>query len=233
MNQTHISPSGQAKWAKVFSPNMKFISDKKPHGTYEVDLILTENEAKPLISLLTDMDNANYAQVANNALKKHREKAQGRKDTFKDGLDFAKKKGIERNPLPFKPELDESLEKTGNIVFKFKEDAKWVRKSDGQEWDMKPKVVNAKNKKWDAGIEIGNGSTIKVAYEVSPYYATATGVTLKLRGLQVITLVEYGGGSGSASALFNEEEGEDIGAEEVADQVSEMFAEQSAEDVPF
>jgi len=51
-----------------------------------------------------------------------------------------------------------------------------------------------------------------------------------LRGVQVINLVEYGGGRDSE--FFGEEEGDDIGAA-VAEQASEMFAEQSAEDVPF
>ena len=228
MNQIHISPSGRAKWSKVLTPNMKFADDKKPYGTFEQDLILTQEAATPLIRLLTDLDNANFAQAASDALKSHQEK--GGKGVFKDAADFARKKKIERNPLPFKPEVDENLEETGGIVFKFKEDAKWVRKSDGKEWDMTPKVVNAKNKPWDNSIEIGNGSIIKVAYEVSPYTKPCCGVSIKLRGVQVINLVEYGGGRDSE--FFSEEEGDDIGAA-VADQASEMFAEQSAEDVPF
>ena len=230
--QTHISPSGRGQWLKVLAPNMRFVSETKPHGTYDAEQVLTPEEAKPLIELITNMDNAHFSQVASDALKAHREKNPGTKDTFKDGLDFAKKKGIERNPLPFKPELDAYLEETGNIVFKYKEDAKWVRKSDGKEWDMRPKVVNHKNQKWDENVEIGNGSIIKVAFEMSPYYAKAVGVSLKLRGVQVISLVEYGGGSGPG--LFREEEGDtpDM-AEAAVTQAEEMFANTEAEDVPF
>lgn len=63
---------------------------------------------------------------------------------------------------------------------------------------------------WDKLI--GNGSIIKVSYLVSPYYMASTktvGISFKLRAIQVIKLVEYGGSEfsdESEDAPFSEEE---------------------------
>jgi len=95
---------------------------------------------------------------------------------------------------------------------------------------MKPKTVNAKNKKWDEAIDIGNGSTGKVAFEINPYQKPACGVSIKLRGVQVLDWVEYGGSKGGAS-YFSEEEGEDINAEDAVETAEELFKEEA--DVPF
>ena len=54
---------------------------------------------------------------------------------------------------------------------------------------------------------IGNGSVVKMAVEPYPYMMPATqtvGVTLRLKALQVIDLVEYGN---SVSSIFDEEDG--------------------------
>jgi len=224
-----VSPKGRLEWAKLFQPEMKFVTEAKPHGFYAVDLILSKEDAEPLQKLLKEMDDANYKQAADDALKEHRKK-NGKKDSFKDGLAFAKAKGIERNDIPGKPVKDQNFKETGEIKFSFKEDAQWVRKKDGKTWDMKPKVVNAKLKPWDQTIDIGNDSTGKVLYEMNTYQTPACGVSIKLRGVQVIDWVEYGGGKNSSP--FQVEEGEDINSEDVVTDAENMFSEETA-DVPF
>jgi hypothetical protein len=224
-----ISPVGRLEWAKLFQPDKKFASEQKPHGIYSVDLILPKDQAAPLLKLLKEMDDANFKQTANDALKEYREK-NDKKDKFKDGAAFAKAKGIQRNAVPGKPVKDDNLEETGEIRFQFREDAKWVKKDGSQVWDMKPKTVNAKNKKWDEEVDIGNGSTGKVAFEINPYQKPACGVSIKLRGVQVLEWVEYGGSKGGAS-YFAEEEGKDINAEDAVETAEELFKEES--DVPF
>ena len=181
-----------------------------------------------MLKLLKDMDDANYKQAANDALKAHRDK-NGKKDSFKDGLAFAKAKGLERNDLPGKPVKDQNFNETGEIKFSFKEDAKWVKRDGSQEWDMKPKVVNAKNKKWDEEVDIGNGSTGKIAFEINPYQKPACGVSIKLRGVQVLEWVEYGGSK--SSSPFQVEEGDDINSEDAVNAAESLFNEEA--DVPF
>jgi hypothetical protein len=54
---------------------------------------------------------------------------------------------------------------------------------------------------------IGNGSRVKVAFEPFPYIMQSTkkvGVSLRLKAVQVIDLVEYGN---SAASVFDEEDG--------------------------
>lgn len=223
-----VSPKGRLEWAKLFTPEKKFATEQKPHGVYSIDLILPKDEAAPLLKLLKDMDDANYKQAADDALKAHRDK-NGKKDSFKDGLAFAKAKGLERNDLPGKPVKDENFNETGEIKFGFKEDAVWEKRDGSWRKEMKPTVVNAKNRPWDRTVDIGNGSTGKVSFEINSYQKPACGVSIKLRGVQVIDWVEYGGKN---SSPFQEEEGEDINSEDAVLDAEAMFSEESA-DVPF
>ena len=225
-----VSPKGKIQWAKLFTPEKKFATEQKPHGIYAVDLILPKEDAAPMQKLLKEIDDAHYKKVANDALKEFRANKKGEKDNFKDGLAFAKAKDMKRNPVPGKPVKDENLEDTGEIKFSFKEDAKWVRKSDGKEFDMAPRVVNAKNKSWDKTKEIGNGSDGKIAYEINTYEKPCCGVSIRLRGVQVLQWIEYE--KSGDSSPFKEEEGEDINsAEEAINEAEELFKEES--DVPF
>lgn len=181
------------------------------------------------MKLLKEMDDANYKQAADDALKAHREK-NGKKDSFKDGLAFAKAKGLERNDLPGKPVKDENFNETGEIKFSFKEDAVWEKRDGSWRKEMKPKVVNAVNKPWDRTVDIGNGSTGKIAFEINPYQRPACGVSVKLRGVQVLTWVEFGGSK--SSSPFQVEEGEDINSEDAVLAAEGMFANEDT-DVPF
>ena len=226
---TQISPVGRLEGAKLFTPEKKFATEQKPHGVYSIDLILKKDAATPLLKLLKEMDDANYKQAADDALKAHREK-NGKKDSFKDGLAFAKAKGLERNDLPGKPVKDENFNETGEIKFSFKEDAVWEKRDGSWRKEMKPKVVNAVNKPWDRTVDIGNGSTGKIAFEINPYQRPACGVSVKLRGVQVLTWVEFGGSK--SSSPFQVEEGEDINSEDAVLAAEGMFANEDT-DVPF
>jgi hypothetical protein len=226
---TQISPVGRLEWAKLFTPEKKVATEQKPHGVYSIDLILKKDAATPLLKLLKEMDDANYKQAADDALKAHREK-NGKKDSFKDGLAFAKAKGLERNDLPGKPVKDENFNETGEIKFSFKEDAVWEKRDGSWRKEMKPKVVNAVNKPWDRTVDIGNGSTGKIAFEINPYQRPACGVSVKLRGVQVLTWVEFGGSK--SSSPFQVEEGEDINSEDAVLAAEGMFANEDT-DVPF
>ena len=223
-----VSPKGKLEWPHLFVPQKKF-ENQLPHGEYKVELILPKDDAKSMQKLLKEMDDAHFKKTADKALEKFRESKNGEKDNFKDGLEFAKKKGMERKPIPGSPVKDENLEETGEIKFTFREDAVWENKEKTWRKEWKINVRNAKNKTWDMTKEIGNGSLGKVAYEIQTHDMPHIGVRLKLRGVQVLDWIEYQ--KSGDSSPFQEEEGEDINAEEAIEEAEELFKEEA--DVPY
>jgi hypothetical protein len=100
----------------------------------------------------------------------------------------------------------ETGDDTGNVEFKFKLKAK-VQKRDGTYYEQQPAVLDSKKVPMTNDILIGNGSRVKVAFEPIPYVMASTkkaGVSLRLKAVQVIDLVEYGN---SAASVFDEEDG--------------------------
>ena len=101
---------------------------------------------------------------------------------------------------------DQECNQTDLIEFKIKLKAK-VNRHDGTSFSQKPIVVDAKRQPLNPDIAVGNGSDVKVAFEPRPYVMNSTkqvGVSLRMKGVQVINLVEYGN---SVSTMFDEEDG--------------------------
>lgn len=181
MAKTNNIMKGKALWAKVFEPDTKFDAN----GIYSVNLIIPEAEAAEICEYLDGVVQARYDEEV---------KA---KPKVKNGLS---------TKAPYDNEYDQNGDPTGNIEFKFKLKAK-VQARDGSTYNQKPVVVDAKRTPMDGDTAIGNGSIIKVAYEPVPYVMASTkqvGVSLRMKGVQVIELVEYGN---SGSSMFDEEDG--------------------------
>ena len=126
--------------------------------------------------------------------------------------------------VPFTTADEETGEETpdeeGRYIFKTKASA-FIE--DG-EIKFKPQLFDAKGKKINVG-KVGEGTVAKLAVELSGYsVAGKTGVSVKLKAVQIIDLVEFGGGS-AESYGFGEEEGFE-GTEEV----EETKAVETAED---
>jgi hypothetical protein len=84
------------------------------------------------------------------------------------------------------------VDKDGRTIFKFKLKAGGV--SDGVSWENKPPVL------YDAGgtritdashLKIGNGSIVRVFFQIRPYFVQKAGITLRLKGVQILKLVDY------------------------------------------
>jgi len=96
------------------------------------------------------------------------------------------------NP-PYQDELDDAGQPTGNVIFRFKSKAIY-----------KPAIFDAKG-----GVVVDSniwaGSEIRVNASIAPYYTSmvGAGVALRLRAVQIITLVE---GSQGAADRFGFEE---------------------------
>jgi len=187
---------GKALWCKVFEPDTKFDSN----GIYSVNVIIPEAEAAEVCEYLDGLVAQRYAEEI---------KAK------------PKLKATLSTKSPYEPEYDQNGDPTGNIEFKLKLKA-LVQTRTGDTYSQKPIVVDAKRKPLDKDTPVGNGSIIKVAYMPIPYMMASTkqvGVSLRMKGVQVIDLVEFGGGA----SMFDEEDGF----------VSQAVAKDDASDTPW
>ena len=109
---------------------------------------------------------------------------------FQENLDLEmkrqKKKTIKTANPPYADQLDDDGKPTGNVIIKFKSKAAY-----------KPAIFDAKG-----GVvtdaEIWSGSEIRVNAAMYPYFvdSVGAGVSLKLRAVQIIKLVEGSEGAG-------------------------------------
>jgi len=173
---------GKAMWAKVFEPDTKF----NPLGDYSINIQIPEADASPMCEKLEGLI----------------------QETFKKAV---KEKPPLKNSLTTQdvmtPVYDrETGDPTGDVEFKFKLKAK-VQKRDGSYYEQQPVVLDAKKTPLSGDTLVGNGSRVKIAFEPIPYVMQSTkkvGVSLRLKAVQVIDLVEYGN---SATSVFDEEDG--------------------------
>jgi len=174
-----VSPKGQLKWAYLFTPDTKFKSEGQFHTKLEVPL----EQGTPLKE---EIDRVHKAWL--NDLY-----AQQGKKNF-------------REFLPYQVTQDEEGLDT-SVVFHFKMKASGVNKKTGSTFTQRPFVVGPDKAAFPPNTSLGNGSGAKVAYEMFPYeYGSTVGVQLRLRGVQVLQIVEYNG-SENGEGVFSVEEG--------------------------
>jgi len=148
-------------------------------GSYSVNLILDKEETETIKTQLSKV----------------------LEEFIATGESVSKKKAA----LPIKEDKDKEGNPTGNYQIKFKLRA--VGQSRGERWEQRPSLFDSQ------GIplteDIGNGSKIKVGAEVVPYSTAmaGTGVSLRLKAVQVIELQSANGGDNFDSWSFNKEEG--------------------------
>tara|TARA_E500000331_G_scaffold332206_1_gene355208 strand:- start:919 stop:1473 length:555 start_codon:yes stop_codon:yes gene_type:complete len=164
-------------WAKVHDPDTKFY----PNGVFSISVLVPEEEAQEMCEHLDGLAKKKLAEEIKNNPK--------RKDlTLR---------------TPYAPATDKDGNETGEIEFKFKLKAKFQSK-DGKWFTQKPIVVDSKRTPITKETLIGNGSKVKVAFDIVPYAMMSSktcSVSLRMKGVQVITLVEYQGD------LFEDEDG--------------------------
>lgn len=172
---------GTAQWAKVFEPDTKFV----PEGQYSIKVVVPAEQAAEVCEQLDSMAQAKLEEVVK---------------------EQPKLKALLSTTTAYQTEYDDAGNDTGNVVFNTKLKAVLTRR-DGSKVKQKPIVVDAKRTPMDGSVLIGNGSKVTVAIDAIPYMMPATkavGVSLRMKGVQVIDLVEYGA---SAASIFDEEDG--------------------------
>lgn len=172
-----VTPVGVGKYVFINEPQTKF----DPNGIYNVSLVMSEEDAQPLVEKLNEQVEEARVQAMETC-----------KPQKRDSLTLNK---------PFQKEFDESGIETGNVEFKFKMSAKYTTR-DGEVRERKPMIVDSK--KNPVTEVVGSGSKLKVAFNARPYYmpsANAYGVSLFLSAVQVIEL------NGIDASDFGEEDG--------------------------
>lgn len=198
------SPKGKAMWAKVVMPDTKF----DPDGVYEINLVMDEDdpECKEWCADLEAMIEERVEQE------------------LEENASRFKKMPDERplTALPVKEVEDQDGNETGELSFKFKLKAVGKNRK-GETYTRRPLVVDAKGspivkldsdgKVLNGDFKIGNGSLVRCHYVPLPYYMASTktvGVSLQIKAVQVIKLVEFGG----SGYDFDEEDGYEHKGEE-------------------
>lgn len=179
-----VSPKGKALWCKVNEPDRKFDSE----GTLSTQLVCDPNDpaVQKFIERLETLQDTAFAESV-------------------ETLGEAKGKQI-RKRLLYTDHCDQDGNPTGNIVFKFA--LKGVDKRASQGKPSTIAVVDAHKQAVNPVPNVGNDSEIRVGAFVYPYYMAMSkeiGLSMMWTKMQIIDLVEYGGGSGGSD--FDEEEG--------------------------
>lgn len=196
METKHMKIQGSAMWAKVMEPDTKFV----PEGQYTIKVVMPVTEAAELCEQLDSYATQKLAEVVK---------------------EQPKLKAVLSTTPAYTTEYDEDGNDTGNVTFNCKLKAVQVLR-DGTKRIQKPFVCDSKVKPINPDTLIGNGSKVIVKVQPNPYMMPATktvGVSLKMLGVQVIDLVEYGM---PTTNLFDEEDGY-ITQAVVKDDNQEMF----------
>ena len=191
--QRITSPKGTASYPRLNEPDTKF----NPDGTYSVNLELdVSGQTTEFLEQITKIYEDAYGK-----------ECQARSSNK-----------LKKASMPW-------TEQDGKVTVKAKLNAKG-KAADGRTWDQRPALFDSKgNPIPQDSAKIGSGSTMRMSVEVAPYYTAMVGfgVSLRLRAVQIITLVQYSGG-GFKGAGFETEEGYETNAE---------AADCSGNEVPF
>ena len=170
-----VSPRGEALWCKVKEPDYQY----NAKGVLSTTVVCDPNDERvqTFIEKLEELRDVAYDETV---------------ETL-----GAKAKGVVRKDV-YTEHLNQEGEDTGLIEFKFAlKDAddrdKWIRVVDSKRNEIKDIPL------------VGNGSIIRCSAFANPYYMASSktvGISLIWEQMQLINLVEYGGGD-----AFDDEDG--------------------------
>lgn len=173
------SPKGTAVWPWLNDPDTRF----DENGVYSVTLRLDAEDAEAFMGKL--------------------------KQIFRNGYDEEtkkqKKKKLKLANMPWADHEDDQGNATGQVDFKFKVKASY--EYEGKKIDNRVHLIDAKRN--PVTNQVGGGSSIRVGFEPYVWYVPSMGVgmSMRLKVVQVIDLVEYGKGGSTDEFDFEEEEG--------------------------
>jgi len=174
------TPTCRFQYPKLIEPETKF----NPEGVYKIVGLLDPDDADGIATQLDEL------------LTRHKEslKAQAPTQKFK---------------LADLPYGYETIDGTNYFVIKAKMKAKGIDR-DGRPWSSAPALFDARGgaiKDRETLKGMWSGTTGRISIDACPFYQAAlgAGITLRLKAVQIINLVE--GGSSAESFGFGQEEG--------------------------
>lgn len=187
------SPTGKLGFpCAIVEPDTKFAcaTDPDDHGDFKARLILPKDSA----------EGGYFRDQLETVWEKFCEEV--RQETGK------KKLKIDPDLVPWSDEVDrETEEPTGNWVFRAKLQAR-VKKRAGGYFDQKPQVFGTDNVLLQHAPNIGPGSKVRLAGEIRCWRnESKMGMTLRLKGVQLIELVERGSNMSAEGYGFATTEG--------------------------
>ncbi len=201
------SPAGIAVYPRLLGdPDTKF----KAEGVWSVKVTFANREVPGVDAMLTKFEET---------IEEARKAAAADADHMK----ALKKKGKKLAPADRSFTIDED---TGEVTVNFKMTASGKSKKTGKDWTRKPAVFDKNNQPLPEETKLGSGSLIKVAYTYEPFYtALGYGCSIRLEAVQVLKIVEWGGGNaesyGFEASDDSDEDGDSEGAEEGAEEGEE------------
>lgn len=188
-----VTDAGTMIYPHLTKPDTKFNKD----GVYHVKLNVAESEkTSALRQAITD--------GAAKALADAKEANKGKKV----------EKGKKAPKLALCDDMPFTEDEDGTTTFTFKMIAHGKDK-EGKAFTRKPSIFDAKGTPITKELKIGGGTLSKISFALDPFYSPqlGAGVTLRLYGVQILKLVEWG--TRSAESLgFEAEDG--FSAEDVS-----------------
>jgi hypothetical protein len=174
------TPKGKAIWPRLTgTPDTKF----NAKGEWKVKLELSQADGEPIVAAITAV------------MKESLVEAKAAFVIAKAAYAALKTKSGKKPPT--EPKMVDAPyfidEESGNITLSFKLVASGVNKKTQEAFTQKPVIFDAAGKPVTTDIKIGGGSIIKVGYELNGFATPlGAGASLRLKAVQVITLVEFG-----------------------------------------
>lgn len=170
-----ITPRCSFSWAHLHEPDRKYQTD----GEYNVTCILDADD--DILTQIEAIRDEFYPMIC---------EQEGKKITDKKPLP------LKQAALPFKNQEDEEGEETGMVTIRPKAKAliRYTKNGEKKTFTFRPDIVDASGTR-PVTEPVGGGSQGKVKFEVVPYYTAlmGMGVTLRLKAVQILELVAFGG----------------------------------------
>jgi hypothetical protein len=163
------TPPAPVRWANLLSPDYRFATQNDPRGTYSIEVLLDparENHA----AILKELENYWASE-------------------YEATCRAERKKALVVHDKPWKTDTGDDGAPTGLVSLRPKNKEYFT--------DKAGKRVNVTVDQFDSQetpirVQIGNGSTCKVNFEVFAFYhAGKFGLSLRLRAVQVVELVDF------------------------------------------
>jgi hypothetical protein len=196
----YVSPRSVFKFPWLSKADTKF----KAEGEYKITQVFTEAKfTAPMKATKSNPDGLSLMALLDNLTDA----------SFKVAYDAAKTPGEKKKinkVLPYKEQEDEEGNHNGNYEVHYKLMAKVTPKDTTKDpFTQKPVVVDAAGKELEAAVY--GGSEGKVSFETRDYFMPKdkdAGISLRLKGVQVLKLVTSGGATAASLGFDDESEGE-------------------------